>query len=255
MSVLVAGVAMRDLIERRADDLDLSRLGQVLVELANRGRITRRPMKEDPALAKLHDPGFRLGLVTVGEELGPPLIWPIQDFAAVLLKRTVRIAALLKDTEQHGQMLLLADSLWAHLELRRVRDGQAKGLWDQPAQAFPMLPPADPEASWQMTVRVVESLVLAANLVAAEPLRSDRLLDITRDMLSEAEHLLDQEFLGGAAEAGPAMRRTVQGLTTKVQRAQLILGERPASAFAIVSDVLLELDRLAAAREDSTWAR
>ncbi|GIH07286.1 hypothetical protein Rhe02_53530 [Rhizocola hellebori] len=255
LSVLVAGVAMRNLVEVRADDLDLSRMGTLLSELANRGRITRRPTEDDQALQKLHDPGFQLPLVVSGEAIGPHLIWPVQDYAAVLLKRSARLATMLKDTDLYSDVLTLMNSLWDHLDLRRMKDGNTKTLWDQPSLAYSTLTRTYDQPSWQMTVRVVESLVLAAGLVANEPLRSDTLYNLTRDMISEAEHLLDQEFLIGADNAGPSMRRTIQSVNANLQRAKTILSKRPASAHALVSSVLLELDTLAAAREDSTWAR
>jgi hypothetical protein len=155
----------------------------------------------------------------------------------------------------HGQMLQLIDGLWDHILKRRMDDGHAKHLWDRPEQAFPSLTTEYDEPSWQMTVRVVESLVIAAQLVSADPLRSDRLSFHARDMLSEAERLLDQELLGGADDAGPAMQRTIQSITARLGRAGRLLPERPGSATALIIEVLLELDRLAAAREDSTWAR
>jgi hypothetical protein len=254
LSALVAGVAMRNLIERRADDIELDRLSKVLIELTNRGRITRRPMEAERAVPDLHDPGFQLELVSLGESLGPKLLWPIQDYAAVLLKRTVRVASMLKDTEPHGQMLRLADDLWTHLEKRRLKGDREKFLWDQPKQAFETVRTDYREPSWQMTVRVVESLVVAANLVSGEPLRSDELFVYARDMLSEAEHLLDQELMQGAEDAGPAMRRSLQSITAKLQRARQVLSDRPATAFALVSSVLLELDQLAAVREDAALA-
>ncbi len=254
LSLLVAGVAMRNLIERRADDQDLSRLGKVLVELASRGRITRRPLQSDQALPSLHEPGFELVLEQATPVPGPELRWPVQDYAAVLLKRTVRVASMLKDTQLQAEMIQLIDALWGHLVNRRIQTGSAKNLWDHPGRVFPSLG-AYSEPSWQMTIRVVESLVVAANLVSSDPLRSDQLHETTQAMLSEAEHLLDQELLGGADESGPAIRRTIQAISAKMERAKSILTKRPASSFALATDVLLELDRLAAAREDSTWAR
>src|SRR5262249_33656437 len=58
-SLLVTSIAVQDLMLRRATDVDLRRVYQILADLASLGRITRRPTGDDAAVA-LHTPGVRL---------------------------------------------------------------------------------------------------------------------------------------------------------------------------------------------------
>jgi hypothetical protein len=74
-------------------------------------------------------------------------------------------------------------------------------------------------------------------------------------MMIEAERLLDRELLSGAAQAGPAVRRSIDFVTANLARADEISNDRPASAVALINDSLLELEKLLAAREGTTWAR
>jgi hypothetical protein len=252
LTILVAGAAMRNLIDRKAMDPDIDRLGRVLVDLSNRARITRRPTEGDDKALTLHHPGFELDLVVTGELEGPQLRWPIQDYAAVVLKRAVRVASLFQSNEPHTGMLALSDELWDHLQKRRIASGPAKDLWDSLDRAYPGLPAFD-EPSWQMTVRVVECLVIAAEMISGELLRSERLRLHAADLLVEAERLLDRQLLGGAAQAGPAVRRTIDVVTASLTRSREILDERPGAAIALIQESLLELERLLAAREDQAW--
>ncbi|MGQ0777411.1 MAG: SCO2524 family protein [Pseudonocardiales bacterium] len=133
-SLLVSSMVVQDLVKRRASDTDLGRVGRVLEELASRNRITRRQLRDDPAV-KLHASGLWLLLVG-SEEAGEHHIgWRVSNFATLLLRRTLRIAELLRDTELRGSLLMLADNVWDHLLLRRLRDGSGRGLWDQPSGA------------------------------------------------------------------------------------------------------------------------
>jgi hypothetical protein len=81
-----------------------------------------------------------------------------------------------------------------------------------------------------------------------------RLSEYASDLLAEAEHLFDQELLGGSSEAGPAIRAQTDTLRQKLARARRIQRDRPGSAAVLVSEVLSALDGLAAAREDVSGA-
>ncbi|MGH3727303.1 MAG: SCO2524 family protein [Micromonosporaceae bacterium] len=255
-SLLVTAIAQRDLVERRVMDVDLSRLGRVLTELGNRGRLTRRPTPNDPA-ASLHDPGIRMGLdiAAEAEVEGPPLAWVAPDFGALLLKRAVRTAELLSDVALRGEILELSDQLWTHLTERQMGEGAAGRLWDQPRKTFPSIETWHTAPSWTITLRAVEALVTAATMLSGRPLHSARLTAIAEDLLSEAEHLFDQELLTGGFEGGPAMREVLGVAEANLGRAKEILREKPGSAIVLAGDVLRELDRLAAAREDAMWVR
>lgn len=255
LTILVAGASMRNLTDiSRAFDPDLDRLGRLIADLSNRARITRRPTAEDVSQLRLHDPGLELDLVSAGEVDGPPLRWPVHDYAAVLLKRATRLAELFQDRKLQSEMVELADELWDHLLDRRITAGDGRDLWDNPRGTFQTLPEFV-EPSWQMTLRVVESLVNAAALVSGEIGPHEQLTILAEAKLSEAERMLDRELLGGAAQAGPAVRRSIEIVQANLQRAREITVERPASADALINDALVELDRLLAAREESTWAR
>jgi hypothetical protein len=60
-SLLVSSMVVQDLVRRRGSEAELGRVGRVLEDLANRDRINRRPLRDDPAL-DIHAPGVRLRL-------------------------------------------------------------------------------------------------------------------------------------------------------------------------------------------------
>ncbi len=252
-SLLVSSIVVQDLVERRGSDADLGRVGRVLEELASRSRITRRPLRDDPAV-HLHAPGLRIRLGGSEEAGEYPIGWLVSNFAPLLLKRTVRIAGLLRDTDLRGRLLELADNVWDHLLMRRLHDSPGRGLWDQPAEVFDEISVRHELQSWYHTERVVECLVAAANMVNREPLRSTRLADVATDLLNEAAHLYDRELLSWSGEAGPSMRTALQAVRVNLRRAWEILHDRPDSAMVLASEVLRDLDRLAAARQDVTGA-
>jgi hypothetical protein len=220
----------------------------VLAELANRGRLTRRPTTSDSAVT-LHHPGVTIALEGA-EALGPPLTWVATDFAPLLLKRAVFIASLINNIERRTELLDLADDVWDHIIDRRIKEGNGRELWDQPADVFDTIELRYTDPSWHHTVRVVESLVYAANMADSHPLRSEGLATMSRELLAEAEHLFDQELLAGSTEAGPAMRSKIEGVRQRLRRVREIMADRPGSATALLLSVLRELDDLAAARHD-----
>ncbi|MGH3972924.1 MAG: SCO2524 family protein [Pseudonocardiaceae bacterium] len=252
-SLLVSSIVVQDLVERRGADADLGRVGRVLEELASRSRITRRPLRDDPAV-KLHSPGLRIPLGGSEESGEYPIGWVVSNFAPLLLKRTIRIVELLRDTDLRGRLLTLADDVWEHLLRRRLHDGPGRDLWDQPDEVFKQISVHHELQSWYHTERVVESLVVAANMANLAPLRSTRLTDVATDLLNEADHLFDRELLSWSGESGPSMRSALQAVRANLRRAREILHDRPGSATVLAGEVLRDLDRLAAARQDVTGA-
>jgi hypothetical protein len=252
-SLLVSSMVVQDLVRHRGSDADLGRVGRVLEELASRGRITRRPLRNDPAL-QLHAPGvwIRLG---GSEEFGEHSIgWMVSDFAPLLLKRTVSVAGLLHDTGLRSTLLKLVDTAWDHLLMRRLNDGPGQYLWDQPGKAFHQISACRELQSWYYTERVVECLVAAANVVHRAPVSSPRLTELAIDMVNEADHLFDRELLSWSGETSPSMRATLQAVRANLRRAREIMHDRPGSATVLASEVLRDLDRLAAARQDVAGA-
>jgi hypothetical protein len=105
--------------------------------------------------------------------------------------------------------------------------------------------------SWYFTERVAEALVQMSKLASGSPLRSERLTDLAGDLLAEAEQLVDQELLSGSEDAGPSMRNNTRQVRADLRRARAVLSEKPGTSAALALDVLRNLDRLAAARQDA----
>jgi hypothetical protein len=250
-SVLLTSIVVEGIGSERVTDVDVERIGRLLGELANRGRITRRPMRDDPAI-EMHVPGMRLKLIgsqKVAE--GPRLQWTVSSFSVLVLKRLLRVAELLDDTAR-VRFLDLADEIWAHVERRRMGSSAARGLWDEPTQVFAstsFAPYAVP--SWYHTERVIEVLVAAADVTQSVPAATDELAEYAQQLLAEAEHLFDKERLRGTNDTGEQMRESFQVISAKLRRARELVGERPGTASILVGDVLRELDTVDAARQDT----
>lgn len=248
-SLLVTAVVLLDLLARRATDDDLTRTVAVLEELAVRGRINRRAVKGDPAIG-LHTPGVRLELFG-GEQVGPPMAWMVADFAALLMKRSVRAAGLSRNTGARDRLLAVAEDALGHLWRRRIKDGPAAGLWDDPSELLPGVHLDEKRPSWYLTERVVECLVMAARTVGQSPIRSSQLIELTTDMLGEADHLFSQDQLNAAEDDGSVMQTSLHRIEATLQRAKSLLYSRPGTAYALVAEVLRELDEFAVARQDA----
>lgn len=248
-SLLVTSLVTHDLSRRNAPDSDLRRVLSVLQELSSRGRVTRRAMANDTAL-HLHSPGVPLRLAGSDSGGAPRLTWVVSDFSVMLLKRVVTLARQARSPELRSQLTNLADQVWDHLNSRRIDDGGAGTLWDQPAAAFGVGPEFS-SPSWYHTERVMECLVLLADLVLAPPSRSERLHDIARDKIAEAEQLFDREVFAGSLDAGPSVRGSMRELRAHLRRAQRVLTEKPGTADALASEVLRRLDELAAAQQSA----
>jgi hypothetical protein len=251
-SVLLTSIVMQGIGSERVPNVDVERVGRLLEELANRGRITRRLMKDDPALS-LHWPGKRLRLVgsEKAADSGPRLLWTVSSFAVLLLKRMLRVAELLDDTAARVRFLEQADLIWSHVERRQLgTSSAARGLWDDPTQVFAetSIPPRN-IPSWYHTERVIEVLVGAANVTLALPTATSGLTEQAEMLLAEAEYLFDRERLRGTSETGEQMRESFQVVGTKLRRARELLRDRPGTASILAGDVLRELDVVDAARQ------
>ncbi len=249
-SLLVTAVVLLDLLRRRATDDDLTRTVSVLEELAVRGRINRRVVVGDPAIT-LHSPGVRLEL-TGAEKFGPEVTWVVSDFAVLLLKRAVRASGLSRNRAARDRLLNVAEDALGHVWQRRMADGPAAGLWDDPSVLFPDVQVDRERPSWYLTERVIECLTLAAHSVQESPIRSPRLLEIATDLLGEADQLYNQEQLEASQHANSAMQTAMHRINTQLTRARQVVQERPGTAAAIVYEVLRDLDKLAVARHDAT---
>lgn len=255
-SLMVARLVLDDLVRRRAPDDDLDKLGDVLCDLAGRNRITQRPLRPDPAI-ELHSPGVKIvlnGSETVADG-SPRLAWRLADMATLILGRTLAVTKEVNDSSMRARLIDLIDAAWQHLERRRLTSGPAAGLWDEAAQVFPSLvaQSEDPPApSWYFTTRAVQCLGTAVELVTSVPSAGVSLRAVASDMLVEAEDRFDEELLRGSTEGGPALRENLRQQQTNLRRARKVLGQRPATAVALLSEALRELDKLTAAREPET---
>lgn len=227
---------------------ELRPVAAVLLELAARGKITRRALPDDPAVA-LHAPGTATPLHGA-ERFGPPVGWTVDDFTPAVLKRTLQVAALARTMEHRDAMLALAGEVTDHLWRRRLDSGPVAGLWDAPARVYPgaRLPPA--ALSWHATERAVETLVAAATGITAELVPSPHLVATAADMLREADHLLAREMLTRTMHA-PSVDSELHLIGVVLRRSRDQADRRPAVAIALASDALRRLDELAAAREQA----
>lgn len=249
-SLTVSAVLMQDLLNREADDDDLTRAAPIFDELARRGRIVSRLTENDPARA-MHTPGVRLRL-TGSEDIdgGPLLLWTVSDYATVLLKRILQAARLSATMETRDKLLELAQEAMEHLDRRAFREGRVTGLWDDPARIFGG--PEIHEPSWYLTERVVECMVAAALMFADPPLRSPALVVRAMELLTEAEHLLNGQLLTLGGQDTSAKRTALALAQRRVERARRLIDEQPGTALSLASQALLELDELAYARHDAT---
>ena len=251
LSLLISGMVVQNMVAMRASNAELTRVASVLDELANRSRITRRSSEGEAAL-NVHHPGLHFPLVGSEDLGGPRLAWTVADISPLLLKRTLSLASLLSEGTSRGRLLDLSDELWDHLQKRVVRTGPARGLWDQPAGAFPQLRIEFTDVSWYYTKRVVDCLVTAARVIQEPPLRSSLLAQIAADLLNEADHLYDRELLNGSTDSGEQLRVELDRIGVELRRARAVRDERPGVAVAVTEEVLRKLDRLSAARRASS---
>jgi len=249
-SLLVTALVLLDLVGRRATDDDLTRTVAVIEELAIRGRINRRVVRGDPAIA-LHAPGVVLTL-NGAEKFGPDVRWFVSDFAVLLLKRAARAAGLSRNRSARDRLFAVAESALGHLWRRRIKTGAGVGLWDNPGEVFPGVGTSDELPSWYLTERVVECLILAAGSVGESPIRSPKLLEVATDLLGEADQLFGQEQLEASQHENSAMQTTMHRIQVKLSRARQVLQERPGTSQALVLEALRDLDQLAVARQDAT---
>lgn len=251
-TLLLTSIVIQGGSSARGLEVDVERVGRLLDELAKRGRITRRPTEDDPAIAGLHLPG--MGLRLFGSEKaaeGPMLKLTVASYASLVLKRVLRVAELVDDKVTRLEFLDLADQIWAHIEQRRIEAGNGRGLWDEPTQAYPgtgLAPYGGP--SWYHTERVIEALVSAANVTLSQQASaSPELTQFARQLIAEAEHLFDRELLRGTNDTGEGLKKSFQVVGDKLRRARELRDSRPGTASVLACDVLRELDSIEAASQ------
>jgi hypothetical protein len=246
-SLLICAVLIQDLRTRSGNEDTVRRVEPLLTELANRARLTRRHLRDDPSLA-LHSPGL-LNTLDGSEKLGPAMGWRINDFAPLLLKRATQLAGLTNSAQVRDRMLGLSTDIWKHLTGRQISDPAAVGLWDNPARVYAQLGELQTAPSWNLTASVVDALVASANTLVRRQTRAPILSEIAAAMVSEAEYLLNQQMM-----VTPSLSSGLQGslmeIRESLQRARDLIEEQPSTAIALCVNAVTQLDKNALARQD-----
>lgn len=247
-SLLVCAVLIQDLRRREANEDDLRRLEPLLSELANRARITRRPLRADPAIA-MHSPGISVSLEG-SELLGPPMAWRVSDFSPLLLKRTMQVAALTSDSASRDRLMELATGVWGHMAARRISKGEGTGLWDAPSGVYQGIVDFSLEPAWYTTYRVTDALVTASITQSSRPTRNPSLSATASALVSEAEYLLNQELMSTESSNTP-LQRSLQELRNSVVRARGMVENQPSTAIALALNAVTQLDKIDLSRADA----
>ncbi len=252
-SALVSAVLIQDLVSRAANEDDLTRAVDIFDELAKRGRITRRAVRGDAAV-DLHSPGVPLRLRGTESQDAPLLEWMVGDYATVLLKRVLQAARLSGEVGSRDRLLELAKAIMDHLENRKIAEGPAAGLWDSAARVFPTLEPSEKDLvpSWYFTERMIECLITADRTFRALPLRPPSMVGRAVELLSEAEHLLNQEWLNVSLDDISEKRQRLEDIEQRLDRARDLVDDKPGTAVSITTLALADLDELSYARLDAT---
>ncbi|MEV0436173.1 SCO2524 family protein [Nocardia sp. NPDC050413] len=247
-SLAVTAFLIQDLLEKESTT-DLDRTAAVLRQLAERGRITSRPIPEDPA-DLLHHPGLLLTLKGSEDvDGGPVLGYHVSDYTTLLLKRSLQAARLAREVPTRVELLDLAESALAHMEARAITSGCSAGLWDDLGGNGDT---ADPAPSWFLTERMMECLVVAHNTFDRPPLAAPSMRTAALIKISEADHLFVQETLQVSDAVDSPRYKELAAIEESLARANALMSKRPNTAEALAYDALRRLDALAYAREDAT---
>lgn len=202
---------------------DVDRGTYLLEELAQRGRVTRRPfvpkgvtapqaphdreghgdLHPDPWVRALHVPGYQLplGLDKQSAATDGQLGWRIYDYAPQLLKLIAQLTAQSQTPEQRQRLNQLMASVWQHVSARAYGSSRDEAprwddpaRWDDPDRVFGRQSSLEERAgnkvaSWYITERVTEALVAAASAELERPMASPELRTLGLALISELEHL------------------------------------------------------------------
>jgi hypothetical protein len=247
-SLLVTSVLIKDFDDRRPPQSDVEKAVTILTELAGRAKITRRLTNRDPAMA-LHWPGTRLRLIG-SEQLGPLLAWHAYDFTPVLLKRSCQAMRLTLDAEAREDLMRLAEAAMDQIERRRIDDGIQQGLWDD-VSGIGAAGGRLNGPSWYFTERIIEALVTAAQAYNEEPPRTDAMYELLIGLLSEADHLYNQQLM--ATDLGDTSMRAMELeiVGVLIAQARSLDRARSATGTALAQQALIKLNELGQARNDA----
>jgi hypothetical protein len=208
--LLTIALASDEARETFGGEQKLSRLLSLLEELAQRGRVTRRPHPPgaDPAVSLHVPPGQQLSLKTVTAAGAPDpraYKWSIYDFAPRLLKLVGQVLSIATERDVRDRAARLIDDIWNdHLDLRRVGREADAYAWDDIRVVFkdyPVETEADDKVeesgslvgSWYITERVVEALVA---VVAAQQRKTGGRItgELATEILDDLRWMVATEF-------------------------------------------------------------
>jgi hypothetical protein len=234
--LLTIALASDEARETFGGEQKLSRLLSLLEELAQRGRVTRRPHPpgEDPAVDLHVPPGQQLSLKTVMADGAPSDIafrWSIYDFAPRLLKLVGQVLSIATERSVRDRASSLIDDIWSeHLDSRRVAPEADSHAWDDVRDVFgdyPVNTTADKKAaetgaqvgSWYITERVVEALVV---VVSAQQRKTGGRLtsELATEVLDDLRWMVATEFPDDTAMA----RRVAEAVDMVEKSPTLALG-------------------------------
>jgi hypothetical protein len=254
--LLTIALASDEARESFGGEQKLSRLLSLLEELAQRGRVTRRPHPPDgdPAVALHVPPGKQLSLRTVRADGAPNDItfrWSIYDFAPRLLKLVGQVLAIATERSVRDRASGLIDEIWSdHLDRRRVAPEADSYAWDDVRTVFrdhPIDVTSDDEVeetgskvgSWYITERVVEALVA---VVAAQQRKTGGRFtgELTMDVLDDLRWMASTEFPDDTAMA----RRIAEAVD--------LLDKSPTLALGIAIEVSQTAEKKRRAQKDDS---
>ncbi|NUP47639.1 MAG: hypothetical protein HOW97_10060 [Catenulispora sp.] len=238
----LAGRHPEDAVERAAG---------VLEELVRRGLLNRRAVPGDLNI-ELHLPGLTIELSGWEDDRGRVETLIAVDYAAVLAVTAFGMARHATRRPVRTRLTEAADVAVEHLLARRRNDG----LWDDLAKVFATVDEPLPDRPyWDFTNSVLQAFAAAAALIQAPPPTEPALSDQAAAKIAEARHVLDRERLTTPDLGGTQVQRLLREVDQRLNRAEALLTERPATAAALADRALLDLDELVLAVQLATRSR
>lgn len=185
-------------------DVGINRVIDLMEELAQRARITRRPfpLTKDQSVIDIHLAGFRL-ILTPYADTYPEMVYPIYDFSPQLLKQAALILRLPLTDNQRARLYRVIQGLWVHLS---KRTNSRTYSWDYPENIYKEAVAeysndndlSDDDyskvRSWYYTERVVEALIALHRGESWRPKSNEQFRSIIATALAEAEWRVVKEY-------------------------------------------------------------
>lgn len=233
-----------------ASEALIERFTSILEELAQRARVTRRPVPadRDPSVRATHYPGFSVELRSGAEDgvLSAQGTWQVYDMSPSLLRCTANLLQVVTSQENRDRLVTLRDAIWRHLAARRsdtIGDhGGRSSSWDDLSGVYSRMdfdvPHWEDSAqhsvhSWYYTQRVIEALVGVARSKDRRLPDTPQLDEITPELLSELDWMISRH-----REQDPDGAERLRQLSSWARDR---LRDRPALAFSIATKIGQEL--------------